>query len=95
MICEKCGNELHQNTKNSGCTDFANPSNVSLVMGTETETTFTLPSGSKLLTFDQNETIGGQSISDLIVMEIKFYGNVYLWIHFVGWAAGRMALRPS
>lgn len=70
---------------NSTGEDFINPVYVSLDMGVETEATMILPVNSSEIFFDSSESVGGMSISELIIMEMRQYGTVNLQIPILGW----------
>lgn len=70
---------------NSTSEDFTNPVYVSLDMGIETEATMILPVNSSEIFFDSSESVGGMSIGELIIAEMRQYGTVNLQIPFLGW----------
>ena len=77
------GNEIPM--YNSREEAFTNPIQIGLDnMGLKTEVTAALPGNSSKWVLS-NERIGGISISDLVIIELRQFGNARIMIPFYGW----------
>ena len=70
---------------NYGEEQISNPVYISTGMGLQKETSIILPAGSNEWRFDDSDTVGGGSVNEMVVTEMRANGKIDLQIPIMGW----------